>query len=336
MSRRSNYRLDYEAWSENIPIKHLAFLSHHKGHGGDAARIFVDTARRMVYERQTETNTIDRPLHSLSDDPSTTPEVSAVPMPRANAPAKGATKKSLFPSTSKKQPPPQLGSAGGTSQLGFAGSLGKSNGQSATPPKDTETAFQQALPKLAANVPTTDLIFLDSNQLYNFDRLLKSVEESSTYLVLLTREVFERPFVLAELCVAHAMGKRIIPINVCWPDDAKNGRDFRFPVDLDSALNDWQMYDESLTKHEKGQTLNRSTRGKDRVERVWGSAANTATLQMTLERARIHVWGWLRERCGYAPPAQASNETTGRVARAKAVCFRPSNSIRDSHSEMMV
>jgi hypothetical protein len=35
--------------------KHAAFCSHHKGHAGEAARIFVDTARRIVYGKEETT-----------------------------------------------------------------------------------------------------------------------------------------------------------------------------------------------------------------------------------------------------------------------------------------
>jgi hypothetical protein len=38
----------FDGSAKRRPIQFLAFLSHHKEDGGDAARIFVDTARRIT------------------------------------------------------------------------------------------------------------------------------------------------------------------------------------------------------------------------------------------------------------------------------------------------
>ena len=119
--------------------KYLAFLSHHKADGGDAARVFVDTARRIV--------------------------------------------------------------PGGS-------------------------------------------IFLDSANLTDLRHLLVHVEESQNYILMLTRAVLERPWVLAELTRAHVCGKPMQVICAAWPGDASSptGRTFHFPRHLDEALDEWQEY----------------------------------------------------------------------------------------------
>jgi hypothetical protein len=93
-------------------------------------------------------------------------------------------------------------------------------------------------------------VFLDSANLANTQLLMNSVRSSSAFFLLLTRETLRRPVVLAELCCAAASsGKLIVPIPVQWPDAAKNGRDFRFPRDLDDVIEDWTLFAEQERMH---------------------------------------------------------------------------------------
>jgi len=153
--------------------KFLAFLSHHKEDGGDAARIFVDTARRVVGD-----GGADAGLAELSED----------------------------------------------------------------------------------------LIFLDSSNLSDLRKLLGHVEEAANYILLLTRCVLERPWVLAELVRAYKIGKHMIVINPSWPGDESSalGRSFRFPQHLDDAIDEWQeyFYEASLRKKAMDAIEGSSERGR--------------------------------------------------------------------------
>lgn len=125
------------------------------------------------------------------------------------------------------------------------------------------TAFQEALPKLSTLMARENFVFLDSANLNNIKLLMRSVEASSTFFLMLTREVLERPVVLAELCCAcQGPGRPIVPIILQWPKAAENGRDFRFPADIDAAIYDWSLFDEARKK---------------RVKSLWGMSAKWAT-----------------------------------------------------------
>ena len=43
-------------------------------------------------------------------------------------------------------------------------------------------------------------------------------------------------------CPNPTPGKLIIPIIVDWPEGSKNGRDFRFPLDLEEQITDWKLF----------------------------------------------------------------------------------------------
>jgi hypothetical protein len=281
-------------------IKSPAFLSHFKAQAGDAARIFVDTARSIVYEsaplkaRQSFGRVSSKRLSSAQDDDD---DSFASPGPRA---------------------------------------------RHFTPPNvQTLTNFQRAHQRLLELVAPTDLIFLDSTSLSNLHDLLTSVEQSSTYLLLLTREVFNRPWVLAELCVAHTMRKRIIPIGVDWPGTAKLERDFRFPLDIDTALEEWRYYQATLKKNEQAQEAHvarRSTVGEERLDRVFSGAGDDDVFKLhrEFERLRVRTWWrlaqafrWLqelyvriRDACSPPPPAAQAVQLAGSLAGSLGIAER--------------
>ena len=131
------------------PIKWLAFVSHHKQDCGEAARVFVDTARRVF------------------------------------------------------------------------GSIG-----------DDDDGID------------SELIFLDSNNLSDLRQLLDHIDQSANFILMLTRQSLERPWVLAELITAHNSGKPILVVATQWPGDdtSAQGRSFKFPQHLDEAIDEWQEY----------------------------------------------------------------------------------------------
>ena len=91
-------------------------------------------------------------------------------------------------------------------------------------------------------LPEGKLIFLDSNQLTALPRLLESVSASANYVLLLSRQVLRRPWVLAELTRAHAMGRALSTVLVEFPGRGDDPKAFRFPQDLDSAIAEWTMF----------------------------------------------------------------------------------------------
>jgi len=135
-------------------IKHLAFLSHHKEDAGDGARIFLDTARRLL-----------------------------------------------------------------TNSTSFEG-----------------------LRYLVDAMPGQDLIFLDSTGLKDLSRLCHIVRGSANHILLLSRRVLERPWVLAELCSAHKLGINICMVLIEYPGRREDPKAFRFPDDLETAISDWTEF----------------------------------------------------------------------------------------------
>jgi len=116
---------------------------------------------------------------------------------------------------------------------------------------DPRSQLEKAAHRIRRHVPKENFVFLDSANLANVRQLMQNVDECSAFFLLLTRETLERPVVLAELCCAHkTANKRLVPIKVEWPDAAKNGRDFRFPTDLEECINDWRVFVE--TRKRKG------------------------------------------------------------------------------------
>mmetsp|Transcript_27827 Transcript_27827/g.79934 ORF Transcript_27827/g.79934 Transcript_27827/m.79934 type:complete len:685 (-) Transcript_27827:36-2090(-) len=135
-------------------IKHLAFLSHHKEDAGDGARIFLDTARRLL-----------------------------------------------------------------TNGVGYEG-----------------------LRDLVDTIPGQDLIFLDSAGLKDLSKLCDIVGASANHILLLSRRVLERPWVLAELCSAHKCGMNLCMILIEYPGRRDDSKAFRFPEDLERAISDWTEF----------------------------------------------------------------------------------------------
>ena len=291
----------YKPTEMPVPVKYAAFLSHHKRDAGGEARIFVDTARRLVYGESRD-NSRTRRKSSLMLEPTSNHMVlqhgvadsSHQPAPSAAEPSHHLglaamitrTPPSMRPSEvlGLGQPSPSQGDKTSSSGHSFArrhrllpskvpffhphgfGSSRSIFGDDATSEledsrggggEEVELAprsetLEAAVPKLLAHIPRERFVFLDSSNLTNISKLMTHVKESSVFLLLLTRETLKRPAVLAELCCAHAAsGKQVIPIKVEWPEAVRNGRDFRFPRDLDEAIYEWTLFLETRRRQDE-------------------------------------------------------------------------------------
>ena len=81
-------------------------------------------------------------------------------------------------------------------------------------------------------------IFLYSNDLTDLKQLLLQVEKSANHLLMMSRQVLERPWVLCELVAAVRSGKEINIIAVGWPGQSE--KEFHFPRQLDETISDWE------------------------------------------------------------------------------------------------
>ena len=96
-----------------------------------------------------------------------------------------------------------------------------------------------------------NLMFLDTNNLKELNNLLTYVRASKNYLLLLSRDTLNRPWVLAELCAAHQDGCSLHSVLVEFPGREKNSKMFRFPQDLDAAISEWTDYYLHIQKYQK-------------------------------------------------------------------------------------
>jgi hypothetical protein len=161
--------------------------------------------------------------------------------------------------------------------------------------------FSDARDSMAKQVKPHDLVYSDAANLKSLNELLQRLEQSSTYLLLLTKQVLERPWILTELCTAHALGRTVILIRLAGlkGDDQKN---FKFPDDLESVINDWKEFHQLLhhrSKHaDQDIYLRQTTRGMERFIRIWqkgtaGAWTGTFRLHFQLERIGHAVRAWL-------------------------------------------
>ena len=63
---------------------------------------------------------------------------------------------------------------------------------------------------------------------------------SANHILLLSRKVLERPWVIAELCAARKHGTNICVVLVEYPGRQEDPKAFRFPQDLEHAILDWK------------------------------------------------------------------------------------------------
>jgi hypothetical protein len=85
-------------------------------------------------------------------------------------------------------------------------------------------------------------VWFDSNNLDRLDSLTDYVCGSQNLVVLMTRSILKRPWVLAEIITARASRRNIIGVVVEWPDKQADNRSFRVPQDLTAAISQWREY----------------------------------------------------------------------------------------------
>ena len=106
---------------------------------------------------------------------------------------------------------------------------------------------------------------------------VQHVTSSGNHVLLLSRQVLQRPWVLVELAAAHSHQKNMLVVMVEYIDKSKQ---FRFPLDLDEAINDWETYiaatSKAASKRPRRLPLNIVRRGRGSVEVAKRRAAASA------------------------------------------------------------
>jgi hypothetical protein len=100
-----------------------------------------------------------------------------------------------------------------------------------------------------------NLIFLDSNNLTELWKLLDFVRASKNYILMLSRDTLNRPWVLAELCAAYQDGLHIVVVLVEFPGHEKNSKMFRFPKDLEASIAEWTEYNLQNERNQRSKAL---------------------------------------------------------------------------------
>ena len=101
-----------------------------------------------------------------------------------------------------------------------------------------------------------EILFLDSTGLKDLPKLLDDVQVSANHVLMLSRHTLERPWVLAELCAARKEKKNICVVLVEYPGKESNSKQFRFPLDLETAITEWKEYtiseyEQAMRKHRR-------------------------------------------------------------------------------------
>ncbi|KAL1514907.1 hypothetical protein AB1Y20_003987 [Prymnesium parvum] len=96
-----------------------------------------------------------------------------------------------------------------------------------------------------------DVVFLDSTDLKLLSQLVEDVSSSANYILMLSRQTLQRPWVLVELCTAMMSSVNIQVVLIEYPGKHNDPKTFRFPDDLDSAIADWEGYIASSSKQDQ-------------------------------------------------------------------------------------
>jgi len=97
----------------------------------------------------------------------------------------------------------------------------------------------QWMKKVLSQFGEDELLFLDSASLNDKKLLSNHVLKSSNYVLLLTHNVLERPWVLFELCTAYWNHKNIVVVMV---EGLSKDSLLRWPAELDRAISNWSWY----------------------------------------------------------------------------------------------
>jgi hypothetical protein len=154
------------AQDSQVVINYAAFLSHHKAHGGDAARIFVDTARRIVYENAESAKHLKELFQAAYKETQAKADLSNIqsqPLPPHRMSSEMSA--SLIEASLRRGQMPDENSF--SRKNAFLPSGGDRSSM------DAETgmsAFQKARRKIARDLAPKDFIFLDSTKCATFAR----------------------------------------------------------------------------------------------------------------------------------------------------------------------
>jgi hypothetical protein len=100
--------------------------------------------------------------------------------------------------------------------------------------------------KAVGRVSAEHIAFLDANNLKDLTALLDFVVSSQNLIVLLTRKVLTRPWVLAEIITAHTNNVNLVCVLVDWTS-RDDPRRFCFPDHFDEAIDNWKKYMKSVS-----------------------------------------------------------------------------------------
>jgi len=224
----------------------IAFLSHHKLDAGDAARIFVDTARRLIEQR--------RETH---------------------------------PRNSSQRRREMVGTnwwiEGGELPI----------------PQDSP------------------LIFLDSNDLSDLNELLATVAKCANHILMMSRSVLERPWVLCEL-IAAVKANRTLHVVVCgWPGTGAD-KEFHYPRHLDETIGDWKdvQYTQELRMPGRDDTQFGTHVNKDTDSLMYRA------IQVLEEFNAIQKWSSFKRALGFKESENAPNTSNGKNGRSLSVDLR--------------
>lgn len=124
--------------------------------------------------------------------------------------------------------------------------------------------------------------FLDSSNLTDLSTLLESVTASANLILLLSKEVLERPYVLAELCVAHQSRVSICVVLIEFTAKELDSRAFRFPELLEQAIEEVSWF----ILHEVGTTVRGARVGASLLQR-WSSTRDIQVGRLSARRPRF-------------------------------------------------
>ena len=137
------------------------------------------------------------------------------------------------------------------------------------------------------------------------DPIVRAIEESASFVLVLSRECLEQPINCLELCAAHRAGLPIVPVIVEWPMLEREGRDFRFPYDLELLITELSTYMEARGIKKRGTGANKTynapyeaalLRGGDEhnpPEKTWPEIAKD--VQRTAVEWMMDAAMWLEE-----------------------------------------
>ena len=232
---------------ENGADEYLMFLSHHKVRpprafdgslapdaracaffvqvdAGDATRIFADTARRLVLGRAN----LRKPAQ-----------------PRASPTSRRRHLEAGVPSVAEEGNSSQRDGSHGRSppSARVHATTFRSRLRRAT---SKEGVIAEGEDKRSTAPPGTlhhdNVFFLDSSNLKDLKGLVAHVKASSNHVLLLSRSILMRPWCLVELAAAHAIKKNLVVVMINFPGKEGDPKGFRFPQDLEVAIQEWTLY----------------------------------------------------------------------------------------------